>query len=740
MAPRRYLIIGDGAAGTSAAQHVRQADPDGLIAIYSDDPHPAYFRAALTNYLLGELTEDQLWAVPPNFYHDYQVHRALARVAGVDARRALVYLASGGPPIPYDALLVATGSRARPPPFQGGDLPGVMTMRTLQDARDMMDQFRAGSVARAVVVGGGPLGLEWVQALQLRGVQVTLVLREKKFMPGALDEVASDLLLARLRQAGIEVGLADEIQAALPASGGRLGAVVTKSGHTLPCELVGVAIGVVCNTDFLANSGVSLGASRGVVVDERLRASIPGVYAAGDVAEHAGRTLQLWEPAREQARVAGCNMAGGDVAYRPGAHYFATRLYDLDFASVGSIASDASAEAIVDFPRRTGRISYRKVVIKNGRLVGALMLGEREERVRQRGRAFKRLIDGGIEIGAIRDRLLDPTFDLTGWLRTKSLLARPATGATAARPAASPANMRKTHAIQMASPGAAGAPRSAPAPGANGTTAPPELGHLDGPGRRFPLGAPVVSIGRDPSGQVHLDDPGVSFLHAQITRHENDLYLRDLGSRNGTWVNRTQVTLPHLLRSGDRIQLGQTELVFRSAGAASLASSGGAALPSMSPAAGALPHLEIRSGHAVGIAFALTDASATVGRDPSSAIRLDDLSVSSRHAVLRQRGGAWFIADAASTNGTFVRGERLAPERERQLAEGDAVQFGQVAAVFTSRAVPEARISNWYSHSPALPAHTPAPPAARRCVSCGQPLAEGARFCTSCGFRTGGAS
>src|SRR5438309_11450670 len=104
MARRRYLIIGDGAAGTSAAEHVRKADPHGLIAIYSDDPHPAYFRAALTNYLLGELTEAQLWAVPPNFYRDYGVHRALARVAAVDARRAQVHLASGGPPIAYDAL------------------------------------------------------------------------------------------------------------------------------------------------------------------------------------------------------------------------------------------------------------------------------------------------------------------------------------------------------------------------------------------------------------------------------------------------------------------------------------------------------------------------------------------------------------------------------------------------------------------------------------------------------------
>src|SRR5882672_11114824 len=211
MAAKRYLIIGDGAAGTSAAQYLRSADPEGLIAIYADDPHPAYYRAALTNYLLGELSEDRLWAVPPTFYQDNNVHRMLARVAFLDANRAQVHLASGGAPIPYDALLIATGARARPPPFPGGDLPGVMTMRTLQDARDMMELVRVGGLSRAVVVGGGPLGLEWVQGLRLRGVHVTLLMREGRFLSGVLDEVASDLLLSRLRQSNVEIKMGEEI-------------------------------------------------------------------------------------------------------------------------------------------------------------------------------------------------------------------------------------------------------------------------------------------------------------------------------------------------------------------------------------------------------------------------------------------------------------------------------------------------------------------------------------------------
>jgi len=561
MSRRRYLILGDGAAGTSAAEHVRRCDPEGQVAIYSDDPHPAYFRAALTNYLLGELTEDQLWAVPPNFYQEQQVFRALAHIAGVDAHRKEVHLAGGGAPVPYDALLIATGSRARPPPFHGAELPGVMTMRTLQDARNMMDLMRAGTLARAVIVGGGPLGLEWAQGLKQRGVHVTLLMRENRFLPGALDDVASDLLLARLRQSGVEVGLSEEIQAALPAGDGRLGAVVTKSGHTLPCELLGVAIGVVCNTDFLQNSGLALGKTRGIVVDDHLRASLPNVFAAGDVAEHQGRTLQLWEPARQQARVAAHNMSGGNLTYQPGAHYLATRLYDLDFASVGDVTSER-AEPIVDFPRRTGRISYRKVLVKDGRLIGALMIGEREERVRQRGRTFKRFIDEGIDVRSIKDKLLDSGFDLNGWSRSKTMMKKPERSATGAVPTVSPAQIRKTTALRVV------APASAPPTSLAHPAAGPNLGFLEVRGRRFPLESDLISIGRDQNSNIALDDPGASVMHAQITRYNGELYLRDLGSRNGTWVNRTQVTVPHRLAPGDRIQIGSTDLSFVSSTAA----------------------------------------------------------------------------------------------------------------------------------------------------------------------------
>src|SRR5687767_6005854 len=137
MARRRFVIIGDGAAGLTAAERLRERDPTATIGIFSDDPSPGYYRAALTNYLLGELREDQLWAVSPDFYETLGIRRVFGRVVGVDTQRGVVWDATSPTPTPYDHLLVASGGRPRAPSFEGAHLPGVMTLRTIQDARQV---------------------------------------------------------------------------------------------------------------------------------------------------------------------------------------------------------------------------------------------------------------------------------------------------------------------------------------------------------------------------------------------------------------------------------------------------------------------------------------------------------------------------------------------------------------------------------------------------------------------------
>lgn len=693
MAGRRHVILGDGAAGTAAAEALRRLDPAGQITVVSEDPHPPYFRAALTNYLLGELREDQIWAVPPSFYGDLGATRVFARAVSVDADRRAVELASGDA-VPFDTLLVATGARPRAAPFERSHLAGVVALRTLQDARRVMDDVVGRRGLRAIVVGGGPLGLELAHALRERGAAVTLMARGDRLMPEALDATASDLVLARLRRGGIEVRLGEEIAAAVEGTSGRVAGAVTRSGQLVACELLAVAIGVTPNVEALEGSGAAIGPRGGVLVDDRLATSVKDVYAAGDVAEHRGGLFQLWEPARRMAQVAASNMAGVAASYAPGAHYFATRLYDLDFAAVGASDVAEGDKVLTAKPSVTGRAAHRRLVIRDGKLRGALMIGERSEGVRRRGRLYKKLIDMGADVSSVAPALLDPGFDLQAWIETRAVVARPPDPA----PSRAPAELRGTQRVVL--PVAAREERGptsvvtqvdvhmlsvglrlpvGEAPALEARIAP---AFLEARGRRFALDREVVSVGREPPCSILIDDPEMAPRHAEIVRHEGARWLRDAGSRTGSWINDALVTIPRALRDGDRVRLGATTLVFRGSGPKAESK----AMTRTTPDAIWIAVLEIKKGPGVGLTFALRGPEVLVGRDPSSRVRIDDPSVSRRHARLSEIDGRWTITDLESSRGTKRNGKPVAAGEEAPLGEGDALTLGEVVLVFMRRA------------------------------------------------------
>jgi NADPH-dependent 2,4-dienoyl-CoA reductase/sulfur reductase-like enzyme/pSer/pThr/pTyr-binding forkhead associated (FHA) protein len=737
---KRFVIIGDGAAGLSAAQTLRRLDRAAAIAILSDEPHPGYFRAALTNYLLGELRPDQLWATVPDFYEANQITRVMTRVIAVDPAARRLWETSSPVPLDYDALLIASGARARAPGFHGAELAGVMTLRTLCDVRRVVDWITLFGLRSAVVVGGGPLGLEWAHGLKERGVAVTVLERQSRFLPRVLDQVGSDLLAARLRQAGIGVRFGAEVVAAHPDRHGRVAGLVLNTSEQLPCELIAFAAGIVPNTEFLRSSGIVL--SDGAVrVDRSLQTSAAGVWAAGDVAVVDGERLGLWEPARRQAEVAARNMVDLPTEYRPGAHYFATRLFDLDFAAVGSIASDATTEDVVDFPRGTGRFSYRKLVLRDGRLQGALLLGERSTRVRASGRALKRLIDAGLDVRPIRERLLDPGFDFEGYLETHRMLDRPSALPSAPVPSAArlratqllsterpksqsggtlavadlgasaaALTRRATHALMPAGRTTTGAtaalavstgtrpsatlavasritgPRQTHvlSIGLHAEGAPPPLtlavpldAWLEGPQGRLAVSGSVVNIGREAACDIVLVHASVAGVHAEIARSGAGLYLRDLGSSSGTWIDRRPLVSAHALRDGDRIGIGEVELVFRCP-----------VLPRASVAAAerGAPRLELTAGGPVGLSFSLAVSPAVIGRDPSCHIVLDHPHVSGRHASLREQHGRHYLCDLTSGSGSFARGVRLQPGQELLLEEAERFVVGAVELRYTTSA------------------------------------------------------
>ena len=873
-----YVVIGDGAAGTTAAQYIRRRDPDGRITIYSDDPNAAYYRAALTNYLIGELREDQLFAVPPDFYTKNRIQRILARVASVDTANRRVVLASGGAPVAYDRLLIAAGSTPNPPPFAGAELSGVMTMRTLQDARAFMEDLRSGRVKRAVVIGGGPLALEWAQGLRARGADVTYILRGREFMAGILDKTGSDLVASRLRAFGCDLRMDEEVAEVLGDKQGRVRAVQLKnSGQKLDAQLVCAAIGIRMNTAFLKGSEIALG--KGIPVDEHMRTSAEDVYAAGDIAEvydplvGAHRGLGLWEPARLQGRVAGSNMGGGKTVYRVGAMYNATRLYDLDFAGLGRTIEREGDKVVADLPRGKGTIAYRKLVIEDGRLVGAVLLGHRSEHVRRHGLRLKKLIEDRLDVSSVADELLDPAFDLPAWIGQQSGEERKATTGFAlggavptysrlfkiadlssplsrAIPIPAAASMDSPSLMTAPSSGVAAPvavleppPPTGGGPGPratldvqggatlelgevtrvgrdpdnelvladplvsghhaeirasgdgyvltdvgsrNGTFArgeqvtgpvpladgdeirfgdtvarfsmpapavvpPPESpagatmigmpigaavsglfvqpdalevppppierakGTLGGGGSRFELIGSEISIGRDPASDVALADPAVSGVHAQLSDHEGELYVRDLGSRNGTYVNAILVSVPHALRDGDVIHVGETDLTFHApAGAVPAPAPAPTPTPTPAPAPPPAPpatppapappapvaplapaapppapaaaprefRLLVEAGPSVGNAFRLAPPEVVVGRNPEAGIVLSDPTVSWQHARFTAHGAAWTIADLGSTNGTSVNSERVEPNREIPIDPGAEIRLGDAVLRF----------------------------------------------------------
>jgi pSer/pThr/pTyr-binding forkhead associated (FHA) protein len=202
------------------------------------------------------------------------------------------------------------------------------------------------------------------------------------------------------------------------------------------------------------------------------------------------------------------------------------------------------------------------------------------------------------------------------------------------------------------------------------------VAHLEGAGATWPIDKDAITIGRDGGCHVTLSDQWASGVHAEITLHNGQHFIRDMGSGAGTWINGMPLGMAHRLEGGDTIHIGQTSLRYVKVGQALGAPKGPA------PRERRVPMLEVRRGPGVGLRFALDRDSITVGRDPQSGLRLDDVQVSRRHAVLSNRGGTWYVCDLHSSRGTFKNRAQLRPGEEVPIAEGDTVQFGDSMLVF----------------------------------------------------------
>jgi NAD(P)H-nitrite reductase large subunit len=310
-----YVIIGSGVAGIAAIEAIRSVDTAGEITLIGSDPHGYYSRPGLAYYLTGEIPDKVLFWKRPEDFQDLGVqpiHGTVKRILRAEQHVEL----EGREYVHYDRLLLAVGALAIPLLVPGSQLDGVFKLDHLTDARQIVKNAKRGKIA--VVVGGGLTGLELVEGLVARGMNVHYVLREDRFWSNVLDFQESKIIEQRLMQAGVELHYHAEI-AEINGDRNRVGSVRLKNNTSLKCDMLAYAIGVQPQTHLAKQAALEV--DRGILVDEYMQTNDPNVFAAGDVAQVYDPLLKrsviesLWTPSREQGTTAGLNMAGRRKAY-----------------------------------------------------------------------------------------------------------------------------------------------------------------------------------------------------------------------------------------------------------------------------------------------------------------------------------------------------------------------------------------------------------------------------------------
>jgi ferredoxin-nitrate reductase len=361
---RRLVVVGTGMAGLAVVEEVLRRDPSWRVTMLGEEHGPVYNRILLSRLLAGECGPGELALKPLGWYAERGVDlRGGCAAAEVDAGAGIVRDVAGGAH-PYDALVLATGSRPFLPPVPGMQLPHVSAFRTRGDVDAIAGTPVAGR--RAVVLGGGLLGLEAAAGLRARGARVTVVEPAPRLMGRQLDGAGAAMLEAAVRGRGIDVRTG-----VLPVEV-RPGALALADGAELEADLVVVAAGVRAETTLAEAAGLPIG--RGIVVDDALRAGAERVWAVGECAEHRGTVYGLWAPLAEQARVAGAAIAGDPAAFHPQATATVLKVAGLDVYAGGRAEAGEDEDEVV--LRDTRRGVYRKLVLDGERLVGAVLLGD----------------------------------------------------------------------------------------------------------------------------------------------------------------------------------------------------------------------------------------------------------------------------------------------------------------------------------------------------------------------------
>lgn len=412
---KQYLIIGNSAAGIAAIEAIRKKDRESGITVVSDEEYDSYCRCLISYYLAQDIKEENIFYRPEKFYKENNVELILnKKVAGVTPKKNRIVL-EDKKQLGYDYLLIATGASAKFPEIKGIKKKGVFGFRTLKDVKDIAGLLPVTKTA--CVLGGGLIGLKAAYALKKRNIEVKVVVKSKQVLSQVLDLEAANFVQKKLEENGIEIILGQDVCEVIGDT--EIKAVKLDSGKAIAASLIIAAKGVWPNIDLVKDTEIKV--NQGIVANELLQTSVPNIYTAGDCAESFDLALgefsvnALWPVAVEQGRIAGANMAGEAVGYGGSLGMNSLEFFGLPTVSLGLFKPKDSRE--YEEIKTTGTGVYKKLVLKDNRLVGAVLVRD----IKNSG-IFLRLIKEKINILPFKDKLLQENFsyaDIMGYVKEK---------------------------------------------------------------------------------------------------------------------------------------------------------------------------------------------------------------------------------------------------------------------------------------------------------------------------------
>ena len=339
MTPKRNIvIIGNGVAGISCARNIRKRSDD-PITIISSEAKYFFSRTALMYLYMGHMKFENIKPYEDWFWQKNKLDLVQGYVNLVDTRSKFLEMRNGEI-IKYDVLVIATGSRTKKYGWPGQDADGVAGLYSLQDLESITKT--TSGIKSAVIVGGGLIGVELAEMLHSKKINVTFLVREKKFWSSVLPIDEASMIGDHIAQHGIHMKYETELKEIIPGEDGRVKSVITNTGEEIPCGFVGIATGVEPNIDFLTESDIET--DRGVLVDHSFETTVPGVFAIGDCAQFRkpvnNRKVveQVWYTARMHGETLAQTICGNRTVYNPGPWFNAAKFFDIEYQTYGDVS------------------------------------------------------------------------------------------------------------------------------------------------------------------------------------------------------------------------------------------------------------------------------------------------------------------------------------------------------------------------------------------------------------------